>query len=130
VNTDLPQHAKARDWWEAALSGSDAVGLPWVVIRAFLRLTTNARVFTVPLTVEQALAYIDAWLDQTVIEAVGPGPAHGSILRHLLSASGTAANLTTDAHIAALALEPDCVVYSADNDFQRFAGLRHVNPLG
>lgn len=129
VNADLPHHRQARRWWEAALSGTESVGIPWVVVLAFLRLTTQPRVFERPLTVGQALAYVDEWLAQPVTDTVGPGPNHWPILRNLLDASGTAANLTTDAHIAALALEHGYAVYSTDHDFRRFAGVKHVNPL-
>lgn len=129
VNADLVHHAEARQWWQSALSGTDPVGIPWVVVLAFLRLTTHPRVFAFPLTVEQALAYIDEWLDQPVVDLVAPGPNHWAVLRNLLDTSGTAGNLTTDAHIAALALEQGYAVYSADHDFQRFTGLKHVNPL-
>jgi toxin-antitoxin system PIN domain toxin len=129
VNLDLPQNARARAWLEEVLSGNESVGLPWVVILAFLRLTTNARVFDRPLTVEQSLAYIEEWLSQPVATAVVPGKSHWRILSSLLSASGTGGNLTTDAHIAALAIEYGCTLYSTDNDFKRFSGVRHVNPL-
>jgi len=50
-------------------------------------------------------------------------------LKNLLWSTGTAGNLTSDAHIAALALEHGYSVYSADNDFKRFPGITHVNPL-
>lgn len=129
VNADLPQHAEARAWWERVLSGSAAVGLPWVVMLAFLRLATNPRIFDRPLGVEAAMAYLDEWLAQPVVSAVAPGARHWQILRNLLALSGTAGNLTTDAHIAALALEHGYAVYSADNDFKRFPGLSHRNPL-
>jgi hypothetical protein len=36
---------------------------------------------------------------------VHPTPRHASLLRGLVSAAGTAGNLTTDAHLAALSLE-------------------------
>jgi predicted nucleic acid-binding protein len=42
---------------------------------------------------------------------------------------GTAGNLTTDAQIAALAIEHRGVVYSNDSDFSRFADVKVVNPL-
>lgn len=129
VNRDLPQNARARAWLEEVLSGHENVGLPWVVILAFLRLTTNARVFEQPLTVEQAVAYIEEWLAQPVVTTVSPGNSHWLILRNLLTVSGAGGNLTTDAHIAALAIEHGYTVYSTDNDFKRFSGLRHVNPL-
>lgn len=82
-----------------------------------------------PLTPEAAIAYIDEWLDQPLVQLVAPGAGHWAILRNLLLQTGMAANLTTDAHIAALALEQGYSVYSADNDFRRFPGLKHVNPL-
>jgi hypothetical protein len=71
------------------------------------------------------------WLEGQLSSAasIGPGPNHWAVLRELLAATGTAGNLTTDAHIATLAIEHGAVVYSADNDFKRFTGVRHVNPL-
>jgi toxin-antitoxin system PIN domain toxin len=129
VNRDLPQHAQARAWLESVLSGPERVGLPWVVVLAFLRITTSLRIFERPLSIEQASAYVDAWLSLPIVRPVVPGQGHWPIVRNLLETSGTGGNLTTDAHIAALALEQGYTIYSADNDFKRFAGLRHVNPL-
>ena len=62
VNRDLPQHDRARHWLESSLSGLDAVGLPGLVLTAFLRLTTNARIFEAPLEVSAALNYVNGWL--------------------------------------------------------------------
>ena len=129
VNRDLPQHKKARACLEQVLSDGQRVGLPWVVILAFLRLATNPRVFERPLGIEQAMAYMSEWLSQPTVMAVGPGPGHWPVLCNLLHVSGAGGNLTTDAHIAALAIEYGYAVYSTDYDFRRFAGLRHVNPL-
>lgn len=54
------------------------------------------------------------------------GRANG--LKPLLRATGPAGNLTTDAHLAALALSHDAVLVSSDADFARFKGLRVENP--
>jgi predicted nucleic acid-binding protein len=43
--------------------------------------------------------------------------------------SGTAGNLTSDAHVAALAIEHKAEIYSTDHDFGRFPGVKHVNPV-
>lgn len=51
------------------------------------------------------------------------------ILRRLLESTGVGANLTTDAHIAALAFEHGFTVASNDADFARFEGVRLTNPL-
>lgn len=129
VNSDLPQHAKARAWWEGVLSGDQDVGLPWVVILAFLRITTSPRVFMRPLSIEQACAYIEEWLALPVVRPIVPGTGHWAVFFNLLAQCGAGGNLTTDAHIAALALEQGYTVYSTDHDFGRFRGLRHINPL-
>lgn len=129
VNSDLPQHRHAKDWLEQVLSETTVVGIPLVSIMAFLRICTNLRVFAQPLSPEAAIAYIDQWLDQSIVRLVVPGAKHWAIVRNLLLHTGMSGNLTTDAHIAALALEQGYSVYSADNDFRRFPGLKHINPL-
>ncbi len=130
VNPDLPHHPKARSWLEQVLSGRETVGLPWVVLLAFVRISTNPRVFERPLPVETACRYVDEWLAQPLVSLLTPGEGHWSILSNLLRHTGTAANLTTDAHIAALALERGATVFSTDNDFKRFPGVSHIDPLG
>lgn len=129
VNRDLPQHKAAKTWLEKTFSESENVGLPWISLLAFLRLCTNPRVFKAPIKVEEAIAYVDEWLALPAVSLVIPGLRHWEIFRTLVMQCGTAGNLTTDAHIAALALEGGGTVYSADNDFRRFPGIRHVNPL-
>ena len=129
VDRDSPHHARARRWLEDALSGQEWIALPWIVLLAFLRITTHPAVMRKPLAAEAATDYVDQWLRQPFVRPIGPGEHHWSVLRSLLKASGTGGNLTSDAHLAALALEHGCSVCSADNDFRRFAGVRHVNPL-
>jgi predicted nucleic acid-binding protein len=45
---------------------------------------------------------------------VAPGEHNWPILRNLLKTTGTAGNLVSDAHLAALAIEHGCTVYSTD----------------
>jgi toxin-antitoxin system PIN domain toxin len=129
LDSASPHHARARPWLERTLSGAAPVGLPWIVILAFIRLTTRPGIMRRPLPLPAALAYVDSWLEQPCVEAVAPGEHHWPILSSLLEAIGSAGNLTSDAHIAALALERGASVCSADHDFARFPGVRHVNPL-
>jgi uncharacterized protein len=129
LDTDSPHHARARPWLERTLSGNAPVGLPWIVILAFIRLTTRPGIMRRPLPLADALAYVDSWLEQPCVEAVAPGEHHWPILSSLLEATGSAGNLTSDAHIAALALERGAAVCSGDHDFARFPGVRHTNPL-
>jgi toxin-antitoxin system PIN domain toxin len=129
TNEDAPMHEKARQWWESLLSAGEAVGLAWTVVLGFLRLTTNPRVLPRPLTPEQAIAVIDDWLAQPSVTTLEPTERHWEILKEVLSPLGTAGNLTSDAHLAALAIEHGARLFSTDNDFARFAGVRWINPL-
>ena len=129
VNSDTPQHSKARRWLEETLSGSEDIGFAWPVVLGFLRLTTRHGFMPRPLTPEQSIEIVDEWLAQPCSVLVAPGDAHWTILKCLLTECGSAGNLTSDAHLAALAIENSCVLCSSDNDFHRFSDLRFENPL-
>lgn len=124
-----PFHAKAAAWWGACLSGSEPVGLPLVVILGFVRVGTSARVFEHPLTPGEAAGHVRAWLAQPVVQILEPRADHLEHVLTLLESLGTAANLVTDAQIAALVLESGAVLHTTDGDFLRFADLRWLNPL-
>jgi uncharacterized protein len=129
VNRDTVHHRRAKAWLERALSGERSVALPWVVVLGFLRVTTHPRVFARPLAPEAALSVVDGWLGRPNVVGLQAGDEHWRVLRSLLDQAGTAGNLTTDAHLAALAIEHDCELCSTDTDFARFPDLRWVNPL-
>lgn len=129
VNSEAAEHTRARAWWEHAVNDDEIIGLPWVVLLGFLRLSTNARVFPRPLSSAEAAAKLDAWLARDNVRVVREKDEHWDTLKPLLSDTGTAANLTTDAHLAALAISHDAVLVSSDMDFGRFKGLRWENPL-
>src|SRR6266849_6114844 len=129
VNEDAPLNQKAKAWLESSLSGPDTVGFSWNVLLAFLRLTTRPGLFRNPLPLETALYLIASWLDQPSATVVHAGPRHLRILRELLLPMGTGGNLTSDAHLAALAIEHGAELCSTDTDFARFHGLKWRNPL-
>ncbi len=119
-----PHHARARARVEAAFGSGEPVGLTWVALIGFLRLSTNFRVFPVPMPVDTGLRIVDGWLSHPAAAVLHPGPRHAALLSALLIGAGTAANLTTDAHLAAIAIEHGATLSSFDRDFTRFAGLR------
>lgn len=128
-NRDSPRHAAARDWWQGLMEGQEPVALAWVVILGFLRLATHPRLSARPLDVTGACRHVRAWLAQPPVRTLAPGPDHAAVLLRLLEEVGVAGNLTTDAHLAALAIEQQATLHSTDADFARFQGLRWRNPL-
>lgn len=130
VNENAVHHRAALRWWEKAINGQEPVGLPWIVLLGFLRLSVNPAVFPHPLDADTALRKVGTWLALESTRLVREKDEHWDILRPLLADSGTAGNLTTDAHLAALAISHGAVLVSFDNDFSRFKGLRWESPIG
>jgi toxin-antitoxin system PIN domain toxin len=128
-NSDAPDHRSARVWWEACLSESRIVGLPWVVLLGYLRLMTNRSVLVHPLSPEEAIGHVRSWLERPQAQILHPGPRHLDVLDRLMRGSRPSGKLTTDAHLAALAIEHQAELHSNDGDFAEFPGLRWTNPL-
>jgi toxin-antitoxin system PIN domain toxin len=123
------QHEEARAWWEGQLSGVEPVAVCWPVVNAFVRIGTNARLHQRPLTLREASERVQSWLDQPCVQVLQPGDQHWVIFQQMLRSGNAVGNLVSDAHLAALAVEHNCVLQSTDADFSRFRGLKWRNPL-
>jgi len=128
-DTTFANHEIAKAWWRDTMRLSCPVGIPWATSIGFIRIATNRGVFRRPMTVHEAVSIVRSWLRQPRVRILIPGEVHGDILFCLLEELGTAGNLTSDAHLAAMAIEYQAEVASTDNDFARFPGLRWFNPL-
>ncbi len=129
INKDAPHHSKAKKWLEDSLSSDEPFGFAWIVILGFLRIVTNGRIMPTPLMPEVAIDSVNDWLQQPPSLTIVPSHQHWPIFKELLMPLGTAANLTSDAHLATLAIEHGARLYSTDNDFSRFQSLRWTNPI-
>jgi uncharacterized protein len=123
VNERSRRHVAARDWLAQALDGGEAVGFAWTVLLVFLRLSTHPAVFPRPLVATEAADGMERWLAAPAAITIEPTRRHLPLLRGLLEQAGTAGNLVSDAHLAALALEHGAGVVSFDRDFARFRGV-------
>jgi len=124
-----PDHAAALVWWKSLLAGDVDVGIPIVVVLGFLRLTTSPRILSKPLSVEESARRVETWFDGSRVRLISPGQGHVASLLACLRSVGVGGSLTTDAHIAALAIEYQAEVHTSDLDFGRFPGVRWKNPL-
>ena len=127
-NSDSPVHECARLWWDQCLAGTEGVGLSWITVLGFVRISTHRKILLTPLRVDGVMERIASWLALPHIHIPNPSDRHFAGLRENLQQLGTAGNLTTDAHLATLAQQRGYVLYTTDTDFARFPGLRWVNP--
>jgi toxin-antitoxin system PIN domain toxin len=129
VNTDAPDHSRAFAWWRNLLQSGTEVGLYTGVVFAFVRLSTNRRVFAQPLSVGEAFSYVNNWLSFPSVRMVDADPEDIQTVESLLTAAGTGGNLVSDAQIAAAALRLGATVHSVDSDFGRWPNVSWINPL-
>ncbi len=124
-----PQHERAVQWLTGALNGAETVGLTAPAIFGFVRLATSARIHGAPLSVAAVQEYVREWLARPQVQFLTPGPEHVGVALRLLERVGTGANLTTNAQLAAYAVEFGGTIHSNDADFGRFAGVPWEDPL-
>jgi toxin-antitoxin system PIN domain toxin len=124
-----PLHKKALQWWDTQLSGESPVCLCWPILNSFIRISTNRQIFKKPLLVKQAVMRVHSWMGQPCVRFISPTESHWKIYQRMLLEGQAKANLVMDAHLAALAVEHGCVLYSTDSDFSRFPKLKWKNPL-
>ena len=128
-NKSAPNQKRARLWVEDILSGTEAVGLPWQTVSAFIRIITNRHLPGDRLSMEEAAAIVDEWFAIPVVHLLAPGDRHWVFFRRILLDGKATGPLTTDAELAALTMENGGVLYTTDRDFARFPGLKWINPL-
>ena len=128
TNADAADHEAVVRWWEKALAGDEAIGLPWVVIAGFLRLTTRRGALASPLSIADALAVVGEWLALDNVIVVQETDGHWDAMSKLLQGGGAGGNLVTDAHLAALAICHRAPIATFDRDFERFEGVKILRP--
>jgi len=128
VDSTAAHHENSRSWLDRSLAGSEAVGLAWVVLLAFVRIATSPAIHPTAMSVDEALDQMETWLGAPAAVVAQPSARHVGVLGSLIRSVGTGGNLTTDAHLAALAIEHSAEIVSYDRDFARFTGVKHRIP--
>ena len=123
------EHKRSAAWLEGALSGMDAVGLPWQCVCAFMRVVTNRRLPGMRVELNAALAVVEEWLRMPNVQILVPADKHWSVFRRMVVDGQASGPRISDAELAALTIENGGVLYTSDRDFARFPELRFVNPL-
>jgi len=124
-----PHHSGARAWVGQAFAGPELIGLPWQSIWAFLRISTNSRIYANSISIERAVGIVEQWMGVKHIRQLVPGERHWELLQQMLIEGNVRGPATTDAQLAALTIEFGGVLHTTDRGFARFPGLRWVNPL-
>jgi toxin-antitoxin system PIN domain toxin len=128
-NAQAKRHTEYRAWLMGTLNSDQAFAYSTLVLSSFIRIATNPRAFRPSASLEEAFGFAEQIRQRPQAVEVQPGPRHWKIFAGLCTEAGATHNLTTDAYLAALAIESGCELATADSDFRRFVGLRSFHPL-
>ncbi len=124
-----PRHQRARAWLEEALGTESDVRFGLTTLLAFVRISTDARVYAQPRTPADALHVVEVLLAQPNVAIATPGDRHWRLLAELADDGQARGPVLMDAHLAALAMEHGARLATTDRDFRRFGKLRTIDPL-
>ena len=127
---DSPFHEAAFEQLMTLAEGASTWSIPWPCVHEFLATVTHPRIYSPPTPLPQAPDQVEAWLESPMLVLLVESDAHWSTLRSLLVGARIEGPQLHDARIAALCQQQGVrELWSADRDFNRFGGLRIVNPL-
>src|ERR1035438_5342683 len=105
-NADAPQQKASAQWLQELLKSGGVIGLPWVTLWAFIRISTNSRIWANPKSAKEAFSIVGEWLRQPGVVPLHPGPLHVEILDKLVNDHGATGPL-----VRARLLRGHCRVY-------------------
>lgn len=123
-----PRHKAAARWFEATIGSTEAVAFALTTVLAFIRLSTDPRVYAVPIDVPRAIELVESWLRRDNVHLIGPTDAHWRTLLDLAVAGQARGPQVMDAHLAALTIEHGATLATVDRGFSRYADLRTIDP--
>jgi len=119
----------AHKWLEQVLSNSEAVGFCWQTLTAFLRVSTNKKIFANAYSSDEAIEVIENWLSAPNARLLVPTERHLGIFKRVAAQGQVSGPMLMDAHLAALVIEHGATLATTDRDFRLFDGLKIINPL-
>jgi toxin-antitoxin system PIN domain toxin len=120
------RHVAYRAWLEQLVNGKEPFALSVLVAIAFVRIVTNAKLFSPPTPPAVALAAMEQLVQHPRCRVIVPREDHWGRVAALCRATGATGKLVADAQHATVAMAAGCTWVTRDADFSRFAaeGLR------
>jgi len=129
-DTTSPRHAAALRFLEGRAADPDLFCLAWSTLISYVRISTHPRIFSRPLSPDEALGNVENLLSlpraRVLSEADGFLPAY----REVTAQFPVRGNLVPDAHLAALLRQHGVTrLYTTDADFRKFDFLDVRDPF-
>jgi len=124
------RHVDARRLVEASAAGPEILCLTWPTLMSYLRIATHPRIFSAPLSPDEALGNVSALLGLPHVRAVSELEGFLDAYKHVTGETSVRGNLVPDAHVAAILFQHGVrTLYSNDRDFRKFPSIDVRNPF-
>ena len=127
-NSQSAFHQHCKDWLDEELESGRVIAVCWLVLFAYLRITTNRRISKHPVPSSLALKTCREFIRLDNVRVLDPGPRHLEIVTHLADDLRASGDDLMDIHLAALAIEHGVALCTTDRGFRRFPRLRLIEP--
>ena len=126
-----PHHRSALRFLESRAEDPDLFCLCWSTLMTYVRIATHPRIFSHPLSAEEALSNVGSLTELPRVRLLSEDDGFLDAYRGVTAGSAIRGNLVPDAHLAAILRQHGVrVLYTADADFRRFEFIEVRNPLG
>jgi toxin-antitoxin system PIN domain toxin len=124
------RHVRARDFLDSCAAGPEILCLTWPTLMSYLRIATHPRIFSAPLSPEEAVGNVSALLGLPHVRAVSETDGFMEAYKHVTGDTPVRGNLVPDAHVAAILLQHGVrTLFSHDRDFRKFQSLDVRDPF-
>jgi toxin-antitoxin system PIN domain toxin len=124
------RHVRASEFLESCAAGPEILCLTWPTLMSYLRIATHPRIFSAPLSPDEALGNVTALLGLPHVRAVSELDGFVDAYKHVAGDTPVRGNLVPDAHVAAILLQHGVrTMYSNDRDFRKFQSLEVRDPF-
>ena len=124
------RHDHARRFVETCAAGPEILCLAWPTLMSYLRIATHSRIFSTPLSPDEALGNMSALLGLPHVRAVSELEGFLDAYKHVTGETSVRGNLVPDAHVAAILFQHGVrTLYSNDRDFRKFSAIELRDPF-
>jgi toxin-antitoxin system PIN domain toxin len=124
------RHARARRFVESCAAGPEILCLTWPTLMSFLRIATHPRIFSAPLSPEEALGNVSTLIALPHVRAVSELDGFLDAYTHVAAGTPVRGNLVPDVHVAAILFQHGVrTLYTNDRDFRKFQTLDVRDPF-
>jgi toxin-antitoxin system PIN domain toxin len=124
------RHVHARRFVEACAAGPEILCLTWPTLMSYLRIATHPRIFSAPLSPDEALGNVSELLGLPHVRAVSELDGFLDAYKHVTGGTSVRGNLVPDAHVAAILFQHGVrTLYSNDRDFRKFSSIELRDPF-